>query len=254
MCKIDNLFLIGGHDLEMIEIKKILIENNQEFLDFNLSWGAKLSSYQNILNSPDFKLKKIVGIELINDIQVPENFINIDHHNEFSYLPSSIEQVANFLKIELSNYQKLVAINDVSHIKGLKKAGVTQEEINEIRKKDRQSQGVTNEEELLALEEIKNKEYFSNICIIKTNLDKISPLVDRLEEENLIIYSDKTLIYFGKNRNKLVIQFDKYVKEKIAFYGGTDEGYFGFVNNIFSKNEIYNFLEEIKLICQNNIL
>lgn len=124
--KTKPLFLIGGHDLEMIEIKKLLIKNKQEFIDYNLSWGAKLSSYQNILNKYEYKYRTIIAIELINDISISQNFINIDHHNEYYYLPSSIEQIAKILNINLNFYQKLVAINDVSHIKGLKQFGLSE--------------------------------------------------------------------------------------------------------------------------------
>jgi len=31
------LFLLGGHDLEMVEIEKILVQNKQDYLDNNLS-------------------------------------------------------------------------------------------------------------------------------------------------------------------------------------------------------------------------
>ena len=44
-----KVFLLGGYDLEMLEIKKILDSKNVEYKDKNLSWGAKLSDYQDIL-------------------------------------------------------------------------------------------------------------------------------------------------------------------------------------------------------------
>ncbi len=31
------IFLLGGHDLEMVEIKNLLVQNNQDYLDNNLS-------------------------------------------------------------------------------------------------------------------------------------------------------------------------------------------------------------------------
>lgn len=246
------LFLLGGYDLEMIEIKNILIENNQDFFDNTLSWGAKLSSYQHVINDMQNKSRLIIAIELLNDIPTPTNFLNIDHHNNFNHLPSSIEQVANFLEIELSEYQKLVAINDVEHIKGLKKAGASKEKIEELRQKDRFFQGVTQEDELLAIKELTSKKYQNNCCIIKTSLDKFSPLTDRLEEENLIVYSDKEMIYYGKNRNKLVEKFGHYIKEHKAFYGGTNEGFFGFVKDVFDEVQINTFLEEILTIMSVN--
>lgn len=247
-----SLFLLGGYDLEMIEIKNILVENNQDFLDNSLSWGAKLSSYQDALNEIQNKSRLIIAVELLNDIPTPTNFLNIDHHNNFNHLPSSIEQVANFLEIELTDYQKLVAINDVEHIKGLKKAGASKEKIEELRQKDRFYQGVTQEDEFLALKELTSKKYQNNCCIIKTTLSKFSPLTDKLEEENLIVYSDKEMIYYGKNRNKLIEKFGHYVKEHKAFYGGTNEGFFGFVKDVFDEVQINTFLEEILTIMAVN--
>jgi len=40
---LDFIFLLGGHDLEMIEIGKILKAKGLTFHDRNLHWGAKLS-------------------------------------------------------------------------------------------------------------------------------------------------------------------------------------------------------------------
>ena len=46
----DKLFLLGGQDLEMLEIKKLLERENIAYKDKNLKWGAKLSDYQNELS------------------------------------------------------------------------------------------------------------------------------------------------------------------------------------------------------------
>lgn len=41
-----SVFFLGGHDLEMVTIKKILDEYKQEYLDKDLSWSeACLSEY-----------------------------------------------------------------------------------------------------------------------------------------------------------------------------------------------------------------
>ena len=54
------LFLLGGHDLEMKEIEKILIQNKQDYLDNNLSWGAKWSDYSTDIEKPENN-EKVVG-------------------------------------------------------------------------------------------------------------------------------------------------------------------------------------------------
>lgn len=50
----DYLFLLGGADLEMLTIRKILIANGftegVNFADNRLQWGAKLSEYKKLFN------------------------------------------------------------------------------------------------------------------------------------------------------------------------------------------------------------
>lgn len=40
------IFLLGGHDLEMITIRELLDENNMFYFDESQKWGAKLSDYK----------------------------------------------------------------------------------------------------------------------------------------------------------------------------------------------------------------
>ncbi len=44
------IFLLGGHDLEMQEIRNILEEKQLKYFDYNLAWGAKLSSYSKVFD------------------------------------------------------------------------------------------------------------------------------------------------------------------------------------------------------------
>jgi len=100
------LFLLGGTDLEMVEIRRLLTahalalgksDNNTE-----LRWGAKLSNYQNLFNDT----QTFVSIELIQDIDPPPHYINIDHHNETSDKPSSGTALleSNLYKDSLVNF------------------------------------------------------------------------------------------------------------------------------------------------------
>ena len=45
------IFLLGGCDLEMLAIKRLLKKYNKIFFDKNLKWGAKLSEYEDIIRS-----------------------------------------------------------------------------------------------------------------------------------------------------------------------------------------------------------
>ena len=76
----EYVFLLGGYDLEMVEIRKILEANKLHISDKHLTWGAKLSSYQDEFDD----VRTFIGIELTRDIDPPANYIEIDHHNTMS--------------------------------------------------------------------------------------------------------------------------------------------------------------------------
>ena len=118
----------------MVEIRNILKSGNQEVFDNELSWGACLSSYEE-------KIEKLpveevpVFIELKRDCHYPEHAIFIDHHDEKAGEDekTSIEQVADLLKIKLDRRQQLISANDKGHIRAMQKLCASPEEIEEIR-------------------------------------------------------------------------------------------------------------------------
>ena len=117
-----KIFLLGGRDLEMLEIKNILDAEGEDNYDKELSWGAKLSDYSPILDKySDHREIQLVGIELYNDVTNPSNYLDIDHHGDNAYKKSSLEQVAELLKLNLSPYHSFVAANDSGHIAGMYK-------------------------------------------------------------------------------------------------------------------------------------
>ncbi|MCX6272658.1 MAG: hypothetical protein NTU44_15850 [Bacteroidetes bacterium] len=121
----NSIFILGGHDLEMLEIRKILESGNLIFYDFNLDWGAKLSSYLPVFDDSS----TFVGIELIMYIEPPLHYIEIDHHNEKHALPSSIKQLAEMLNISLNRWQLLVAANDRGYIPAMQAMGANKKEV-----------------------------------------------------------------------------------------------------------------------------
>jgi len=120
-----------------VRYKRLLKKYNKTFFDKNLKWGAKLSAYEDIIKQ--HKNDTIYAIELEKDVDF-DNVILIDHHNEFSQNPSSIEQVAEILGHKLSRFEKAVAINDTSYIDGLVEAGFNKSDIKRIRALDRKAQ------------------------------------------------------------------------------------------------------------------
>ncbi|NLJ07114.1 MAG: hypothetical protein GX437_05540 [Sphingobacteriales bacterium] len=236
----------------MIEIKKLLYKKKIQFIDKNLSWGAKLSDYHEIIVQ-SYYYHLIYGIELISDIPAPENYRIIDHHNQLSQLPSSLEQVAEILGIKLNRYQKLVAANDKGYIPEMIKNGATTDEIEKIRRSDRKSQGVTKSDEFLGIKSIhENCKIINNVAVIRSLTYKFSPITDRLfgKYNKLIIYTEKNLCYYGKGIIKLINQFQDNVKNNNAYYGGGENGFFGFADFTFSATDIQNKIipQIIKLV------
>ena len=227
------VFLLGGHDLEMITIKQLLIDNGfsegTTMADLNLQWGAKLSDYQNLFNDQ----QTFVGIELIQDIAPPPLYINIDHHNENSNKSSSLEQVSGMLGLELNHEQLLIAANDRGYIPAMLEMGATPEEVADIRRRDREAQGVTEEDERLGEQSIKENLTIENsITVVKSLTSKFSTITDRLYPcDQLLIYTDDELNYFGTGTKLLIQEFDEFVKHGKSYSGGTGEGFFGLTND-----------------------
>lgn len=244
-----QLFLLGGHDLEMLTISKVLNEKGLLVKDNTLQWDtACLSKYQTEIeqygNTP---LWTIYGIELKEDIIVPSNYIRIDHHNDYSHKPSSLEQIMFILHLPLNRFQQLVAANDSAYIPGLQKAGATSFEIENIRYEDRKAQGVTIEDERLAEEAIRNKEIHEDLIIVRATSSRFSPICDRLfPYKKLLIYTEQELMYYGEDINELVTLCQAHIKEKRVFYGGGANGYLGTVKNAFTKEELKYITQQIR--------
>ena len=177
------IFFLGGYDAEMVEIRNILKSGNQEVRDNKLSWGACLSSYREEIEK--LSVEKIpVFIELKPDCHYPEHSIFIDHHDERAGKneKTSTEQIAYLLKIKLDTRQQLISANDKGHIRAMQKLCASPEEIEETRGFDRKAQGVTEEDERLAMESIKKRlERIGDTCVIINSLtNDASSIFDKL--------------------------------------------------------------------------
>lgn len=178
------VFLLGGNDLEMAEIKIILEVEQVPYQDNHLGWGASWDSYKDWILCEGKNYERIYGIELAGK-RPAENCILIDHHNENADKPASILQVCEIIGIRPSRHQQLVATNDAGYIPGLRTAGASEEEIDMIRKKDRALSGCTDEDEA-------NKDAHYDIYgsaerpIYKANLKtaKFAPFIDTHWEAN----------------------------------------------------------------------
>lgn len=242
------IFFLGGYDAEMLEIKDILTKYSLPFYDKKLQWNnAHASEYKNEIS----RLKENdipVLIELVIDIALSFRTVIIDHHDERETEKSSIEQIAELLGIELDRWQRLIAANDKGYIPAMQCNCATKDEIEKIREFDRKSQGVSEEDERLAEESIeKNRTEENGITIINSLAEKFSPITDKMfgKTNNLLIYTDDTLTYYGKRKKQIVDKFKYLVDDGKAYYGGKDFGFFGLAKGKVTKEEVMEIKKEI---------
>lgn len=246
-----RIFLLGGNDLEMTTIKNLLVNAGEQFETHDLRWdNAKLSSYEKTLgeygNSPDYQ---IYGVELNEDIPHPDNYVRIDHHNDFANKPSSLEQVATLLGLAMDRHMQLVAANDSRYIPGMIKLGASREEIDDIRRADRAAQGVSEgDDERLAEESLKScKGDASNLYVVKSLTSKFSTICDRMYPyRRLLIYNDDIAEFYGEGVNDLTSLFKSELDAKKMYHGGGDSGYLGTVSGAYSKEEIAGIVDKIR--------
>ncbi len=280
----NRLFLLGGYDLEMQEIKTILEQNGCRplkdfdddsvlidgcrYADKHISWGAELSDYREVLDRfGDQENLTIYGIELAEDMHPPKNYVAIDHHNDLADRPSSLEQVAKLFGLELNRWQQLVAANDKGYIPAMRALCATDQEIETIREADRKAQGVTPEEEKEA-EELARRcstcdetespcQKHNGFYRVQTYLEHFSPLVDRLffaGKWPILVYNPekKTLSFSGRSDQirELTAAFTDAVETKQAWYGGNPLGYFGIDPEYFKSHSLEQTLERITTLLE----
>jgi len=245
------IFFLGGYDAEMVAIKDILNEQKLPYYDRRLKWGARLSEYKEEL----LKITKDqipVFIELNLDIDYPANSIIVDHHGDKAGKDkkTSIEQIAELLNIELNRKQKLISANDRDYIWGMLELDATEAEIKEIRKMDRQAQGVTEDDERKAEMSIQHylKRLPKNVVLIYSLTEKTSPIIDRIYkyyEHIFIISPSETLTYSGTGKGVELLKdyYDDLKKDKpeINYWFGGNlpiRGFFGSNHKLKEKGVI----------------
>ena len=225
------IFLLGGHDLEMLTIAEMLKKLNLEFHDNNLKWdSALLSSYREQLEKyGDKEGFRIFGVELKTDVEpVPSNYTLIDHHGDADDRPASLEQIAALFNYPMDRHMRLIAANDRGYIPGMKAIqDITTEEIIKIREDDRKAQGVTAADELAAETAIRDNLKTRGPLTIVRNVPSgaFSAVCDRLYPyKSLLICNDCELCFYGKGAGQLK---DIFVRNPLSYSGGGADGYIG---------------------------
>lgn len=250
--KKNTLFLLGGHDLEMLTIRDILFQNDYPHLDGHLRWdNALLSHYQKDIEPflSQKPLGKIYGIELENDLCLTTaRYQPIDHHNGLADCPCALEQILSLLQIPINRHYRLVAANDKSYIPGMQAIGATDDEIKAIRQADRQAQGVTEEDEQLAQKAItENLKRTGDLTIIKAYSPRFSPICDQLYPyKSLLVYTVDEWMYYGNRSKQIQKTFAGECRKGKLFYGGDTNGYIGSKKGAYTETEIHEIIKKIE--------
>jgi len=214
-------FFLGGYDLEMLTIRKLLQNTPLSlFFDKHLQWGAKSSAYKDEIKTTLSNGQLPVLVELENDIELSEEeVVFVDHHGKRAgkYKPTSLHQIFDMLALpreRWSRWHELVAANDRGYIPGMLEAGATHEEITKVRFEDRRTQGITEKEEREARESIKNSKILAGGTLRVINIshahtscvsDFMQPGLGGAGYKNLIVFSPKQVNFFGNGELVLML-------------------------------------------------
>lgn len=214
-------FFLGGHDAEMVQIKKRLREADANFLDKGLGWGAHASAYAEEIAQASAEGKKIILVELDNmsapktnwspekvAVMLPEDAIAVDHHGERAGEPASILQVLHLLGLKPNRWDNLIAANDAGFIPAMLAMGATPKEVASVRLADRTAQGITPEQEVEAERAIAQAETSGRLTVVHMAHSKTACITDRLHkgaggpgyDQLLIISADGERNFFGDGK------------------------------------------------------
>lgn len=261
--KNNRIWIIPNNDLEAKAIIEMLEREGEEYIVTGQAWGASWENLEEEIKQKIEKAKRskieVYGVELQGN---KDGVINIDHHiygeDDRSNEKSSLEQVADILKVELTLDEQFVSANDKGYIPEMeklgRKLGISKEDLKEIisniRMRDREMQGVTIEQEIQAQEAVEElgdisekRDYIS----IDLPHSKTSTVTDRLygKYDNLLITSgDGETNFFGTTE---IIQM---LNEK--FPGGWSGGQLeqgsgfwgGYADQNAIKTEVQNALQK----------
>lgn len=235
------IFLLGGHDLEMVTIRDLLTEIAPDrFYDKGLLWGAKASDYEDEIRTVIKKGLTPVLIELTIDIDIDaERFIVIDHHGKRagSDKPTSLHQIFELLNLPQDKWNRwfdLVAANDRGYIPAMIEIGADKDEIKKVRAADRSAQGITPVEEAEGERAAADAEIVADgmLTVVKLSHTRTAAVTDRMEPalggvgyKNLLIISSCQVNFFGSGKvvSALAKEFPN------GWYGGAlpEKGFWG---------------------------
>lgn len=218
------LFLLGGHDLEMLEIKRLVVATlgPKAVVDKGLPWhAARASAYAVEIAAALAEGVRPVLVELAPDLPAAalEHCVIVDHHGVLAGAdrPTSLEQVFRLLGLPRTAWTRwlaLVAANDRGWIPELEAMGASKAEIEAIRAEDRAAQGVTAAEEAAAERALASREtrLGGSLTLVHLPHARTSPVFDRLaleadpaEPPDTLVVSPTGLDFSGGGKRVLAL-------------------------------------------------
>lgn len=206
-------YFLGGRDLEMVEIARLLGEIGFADLveDRALSWGARASDHATAIDAALAAAETPVLIELALDVDATTlaRCEIVDHHGEQAGAdrPSALRRVWRMLGADPARWTRwraLVEANDIGHIVGMAKLGASAAEIRAIRDADRAAQGVTPEIEAESRRAVAARKTHSTITIVETRAPTSSAVTDFIDRayggpgaRNLLVIGPEKVSFFG---------------------------------------------------------
>ena len=207
-------FFLGGRDLEMAEIGRLLRRYAPgQMLDKRLSWGAALSDYAFEIEAAIASGLRPVAVELTDDMprrwRARRSLVSVDHHGERAGAdqPGSLAQIIGLLDLPdrvWTRRRRLIAANDIGHVEALLAAGATRQEVIRIRAADRRAQGRTRADEREAVRAIGERTRSGALTIVETQRPTSSAIADRMHAAlggpgfgNLLVVMPSELAFYG---------------------------------------------------------
>lgn len=254
-----KVFIIPRNDAEAIASINLIKETSDAIvIESSQNWGASWDNLEEdiktMLKEYDDDNYEVYGVEL-KGIPLSFRFKNIDHHyykDDNRYKDkTSIEQIADILEVELTDFEKMIAANDKGYMFEMNKLATKLELDNEKKNSlisqvnllEYEAKGVSIEDKEEVLKDIDNAYIYDDRMIIINLSDfdnqrictdilySLNKYSDMLYNNVIICSEDKfgenRIVYFGNNEN---IEFLKecFKNLNITWSGGQEkEGFFG---------------------------
>ncbi len=264
----NDLYFLGGVDLEMQTIRRLLDDRRANYVDRQLGWGAKATAYETeIRDAVDGGVVPVlVELDLDLEDEAACHCVIIDHHGERASkdAPTALEQVTERLGITphefaKNRWWKLVAANDRGHIAAMRKLDppATDDEVRRVREADLSAQGVTAQ----MFNDAKEARSQIRVCaegrlsIVSIDHDRTGLIAEVLEPffggpgyQNLIVHGQSQVAFYGNGR--IVLHLSQMVEDPTqSWFGGSlpDAGFWGAASSSLSFDVDAFVLSELSL-------